>query len=525
MTSLSRGLPIAWVIAVIVLSVAWLVTFWGFVVDDTYISYRYAVHWSHGLGFVWNVGEAPSEGFTNFLWVLVLGLSHKAGLDIELVSRVIGVGSLLALACVVALSVRRILGRREPLAESAGAALILLNPQLVSHSVSGMETLLYALAVSIIIWLTVRMALTLGLPSDLGWLQLSSAVLIAGLIRPEGGVFGAVCMSGLLLTRPSLLRSVSFWRSVSPVVLIAAAYFGWRWQHFGYLLPNPFYHKRSVHLLSDEGIRYVLHYIKYALPLAPFALMALRDVRRDVGALLVMAASTVFLYCGFFPEMGFSDRFTIQYYAIPVILAALGFAAVSRWLASRMGPRTATIAALVVVSVVTAIQAREYYQVAEFVGIQRNADATGGTRARLGRMLGALPSDVVMAAGEMGTMPWYSKLAAVDIAGLTDTWVTHHPTTLGYLRQRGVEVLIVPSHGETLEVAHASRENSSRFFQLFEQAAELKAEYQIVGCWRTKGFRYLVMIRRLSPRFKLLQATLDREGLPACSTGTAEAAS
>jgi hypothetical protein len=38
--------------------------------DDSYISVRYAKNFYEGNGFAWNVGEAPVEGFTNFLWVL-----------------------------------------------------------------------------------------------------------------------------------------------------------------------------------------------------------------------------------------------------------------------------------------------------------------------------------------------------------------------------------------------------------------------------------------------------------------------
>ncbi len=42
--------------------------------DDTYISMRYARHLVNGHGLVWNVGEAPVEGYTNFLWVMWIAL-------------------------------------------------------------------------------------------------------------------------------------------------------------------------------------------------------------------------------------------------------------------------------------------------------------------------------------------------------------------------------------------------------------------------------------------------------------------
>jgi hypothetical protein len=44
--------------------------------DDTMISMRYARNLASGNGLVWNVGEAPVEGFTNPAWVLVMTAAH-----------------------------------------------------------------------------------------------------------------------------------------------------------------------------------------------------------------------------------------------------------------------------------------------------------------------------------------------------------------------------------------------------------------------------------------------------------------
>src|SRR5687767_3851366 len=45
-------------------------------VDDAMISMRYAHHLAQGHGLVWNIGEAPVEGFTNLGWVIYLALLH-----------------------------------------------------------------------------------------------------------------------------------------------------------------------------------------------------------------------------------------------------------------------------------------------------------------------------------------------------------------------------------------------------------------------------------------------------------------
>src|SRR5262249_29147861 len=67
--------------------------------DDAFIHLRYADNFVAGHGFVYNVGEAV-EGYTSFLWVLILGIAGKLGLNMLATSQglgvVLGVISLLA---------------------------------------------------------------------------------------------------------------------------------------------------------------------------------------------------------------------------------------------------------------------------------------------------------------------------------------------------------------------------------------------------------------------------------------------
>ena len=69
--------------------------------DDAYILYRYAAHLACGHGLVWNVGEAPIEGFTSLLDVLGLAAAHASGLDVVRSGQIIGVVCA-ALSCAAA---------------------------------------------------------------------------------------------------------------------------------------------------------------------------------------------------------------------------------------------------------------------------------------------------------------------------------------------------------------------------------------------------------------------------------------
>ena len=75
------------------------------------ISMRYARHLADGHGLVWNIGEAPIEGFTNLLWVLWMSVAHKLGLSESKISLFImlsGIAIMLMTGLVTARIARKI---------------------------------------------------------------------------------------------------------------------------------------------------------------------------------------------------------------------------------------------------------------------------------------------------------------------------------------------------------------------------------------------------------------------------------
>lgn len=60
--------------------------------DDAFISYRYVQNFIQGNGLVFNSGERV-EGYTNFLWIMILSIFTKLGFNIILISKILGVVS------------------------------------------------------------------------------------------------------------------------------------------------------------------------------------------------------------------------------------------------------------------------------------------------------------------------------------------------------------------------------------------------------------------------------------------------
>src|SRR5262245_15180176 len=56
---------------------------YSFLTDDAYISFRYARNLADGHGLVFNPGGERVEGYSNFLWVLILAAFDRAGIPPE----------------------------------------------------------------------------------------------------------------------------------------------------------------------------------------------------------------------------------------------------------------------------------------------------------------------------------------------------------------------------------------------------------------------------------------------------------
>ena len=61
----------------------------GGVIDDAYISFRYAVNLANGFGLTYNPGQLV-EGYSNFLWVILLSAAAWLGLPLNLYSISVG---------------------------------------------------------------------------------------------------------------------------------------------------------------------------------------------------------------------------------------------------------------------------------------------------------------------------------------------------------------------------------------------------------------------------------------------------
>ena len=255
------------------------------VAEDTHITFRFARHVAQGHGFVWNLGEAPIEGFTTFLWVLIAAAALRLGVDVFWLTQAIG-----TLAALGTLALTWHVARRH-LGASGWSGLVpclflALSGPLATWAGSGMEMT----AFGFFMLLGVHAYLEhLKAPSQAWLLGSAASLLTATLLRPEGGLVMVVL--GLLAitvywprTRASF-RQHLVWGLVYTLPFLL--FLAWRYHVFGEWVPNTYYQKTGGGFWQHaRGAGYLIFFAFFYLqPLVPFpALLAweagLPDPRR-----------------------------------------------------------------------------------------------------------------------------------------------------------------------------------------------------------------------------------------------------
>jgi hypothetical protein len=237
------------------------------VVDDAYISARYAEQFARGNGLVYNAGQPPVEGYTNLAWTVLLGLGRVAGLPMQpmLVWTGLAFGAL-AVWGTVALGAG--LAEKPDSRVLLGGLLLAASPQFAVVTTNGIESSMYTAGVS---WAAV--AILFG-PDSLG--AIAAATL--GAIRPEGSAIALLLAAGAAYGGKRW--PIAGWL-VGTSLLLA-----WRHTTYGAWVPNTWDAKYSRSLL--EQLRFNWHYFEPEGPIWAVLALALaattawlgRDVRR-----------------------------------------------------------------------------------------------------------------------------------------------------------------------------------------------------------------------------------------------------
>jgi hypothetical protein len=280
---------IFWILAVVVLIIGIQHTLsLAFVNDDAFISFRYAENLAGGNGFVYNAGERV-EGYTNFLWTLLLALGSSLSLDPVSLSKTLGITFFIfTLTLFVYLSWKlrtegNVLFFFLPLTSIALA----LQRDFCVYATSGLETSMFT-------FFTAGTFATLMMArSSRGLLFSGFMVVLTMLTRPDGVVFLIASVVFILIAYRKPIASIITFSL--PSIFLFAPYWIWRYSYYGYFFPNTFYAKSIDVPYYSQGFDYLSLYFQVNYVFIIIAVLAIIAFWKMIKSIMPLRGQSNFL--------------------------------------------------------------------------------------------------------------------------------------------------------------------------------------------------------------------------------------
>jgi hypothetical protein len=448
-----------------------------YVVDDSFITFRFGSNLLHGGRPAWNPGEPPVEGYSNFLWMLLSAGSLALRLDPLAVARAV---SALALGVSAAL-VHRLASRAGgPVAGRLSLLAFLSVPAYAMWAMSGLETL------SVV---ALFLALLSVLDDDLDarrrpWRSVLAGVLLA-LSRPEGGVLFALVLAPALFERrgPARRRALGIGGAVAALL---APYLVWKWLAFGSLLPNSVIAKSH----PFSGVPLVIDVLPLALPFAPLAAWSLaRGGSRIERQVWLAFAGSLVAALGVSPQVGHHARFFL-----PVFAGVLAFSGVylERLAGAIEVPRRrpaflAAAGGALVFALFSPVLPMQTETRNEIAGLDT------GPRAVARALASAYGPEGVLVASDCGLMPYLTRMRTIDLFGLCDPHIARHGADAVYVLARRPDVVVLNSLSPNEFVGREG------YDQVMYAALGARSELPLRGRWPFTGYWLWVWSRRPLP--------------------------
>ena len=416
--------------------------------DDSFISFRYARNLVDGNGLVYNPGGERVEGYTNFLWTLILAGVISVGGDPVPISRLLGI----LISFLILLGMQRFSARvfdRSGWQSLIGLPLVAASSAFATEAVQGLETLLFTLWI-----LSGTYALMRARYGEKpGWVALSAVLFgLASLTRPEGLMVGGLAFLYLVagtnpwvrfrdIREPSRrggwVRIAGTWLAIFSGIFLP--YFAWRYSYYGYPVPNTFYAKTGGGWPQViRGAGYAGDFLLASLPLVLLAGAYLFGQRNDRNRRAAFPALVIVIYTAYIISVGGDFKATFRFFMPVFPFLVLLAQETILMIRDRLGSRRIGATWVVVTVLICSVWNFTFTSASrDFAWILHQSMVNQKLIAQhLDRILG---EGDLLAIGTAGIIPYYTGLPTIDMWGLNDLHIAHKDSPWSGLGDAGHE--------------------------------------------------------------------------------------
>lgn len=406
----------------------------NFTQDDAYIFFRYAKNYAHGHGLVFNPGERV-EGYTSFTWVMIMAGVIRLGFDPVLLSKVLGLIFSIGSMCLLYL-ISKLIARQRPFVFNIlSVFMIACNGSFALWTLSGMETSLFIFlffaAIYAYLYEHYRARYMLLTPF---------LFVLLSLTRPEGiFLFGLTYVHRVVnLYRSKRLHVRENVRYVGLFVLLLFPFFLWRISYYGYPLPNTFYAKTGPSwVYLKMGLDYTVLFLKqYALwglaLIIPFCALFFRKDRFWYGYCVMLIMAFIAYVTAIGGDVLLENRFYIPVFFLMYLLVQEGFYDAYRFLRKQKylkTMRTKPVCLTCILLMTLLYSAWTFYY--PYTSILDSKKLMENVVRKFSRTADWVNSqdvrDASLATTGMGAVSYLADIEVIDMYGITDSYIAHHP--------------------------------------------------------------------------------------------------
>lgn len=499
-----------------------------FIQDDAFISFRYAQNLVSGHGLVFNPGEYV-EGYTNFLWTILIALGIKFNYDPINFSHALSISFLFASLLIFAKTLSKFLNNKWVFL--TGTILLGLNFSFSSYATGGLETALLTFLYTSFFY-TYLLLSSGNKPIHYFILNMVGAFLL--LTRLD---------TGLLIVIFNIYIFIKYWRSspqkinsliltALPYLLIVLPWLGWKLYYYGNILPNTFYAKTDqfidITAILRGGYYLAVFFTLYLLPLLLYlAVKKSLHIKKFIKYILanpLLMPLMIFLLAYFLYIIKVGGDFMEFRFLVP-ILPFIYLLAILYAIKYLQKNQRITVVLIVMIcsifhNVVFDQKWNGYGGLESIKMLESHLFGEKEKWIKVGKQLNHFTSgaDVTIAVSPAGAIPFYSELKTVDMLGLNDPYIARFGklyknipghrkiATLDYLEERKVNLIIghpvLLKESEIVEILSDKHKVVARLARMNEAPAEdhplvaipIEAPYALIAWYVRENDRIEQMI-------------------------------
>ena len=422
-----------------------------FIQDDAYTTFRYVRNFLNGKGLVFNPGEYV-EGYTNFLWIVILSLIGFVHFDYVSISQYLSIGFGILILFETYLISINVLHFKNKIAAKFNllyyfdlipVLLLVFSVGFIYWAVSGMETSLFIFLILSGIYFYIKDDKK-GKPNY----KFSFAFLLASLTRPEGVfLFILFYLHKLFFIKKHKLsedKNIFYYlknvllRELGAFVIPYSIYLLFRITYYGYIFPNTFYAKvgfSSFYLI--RGFKYFLYFAKSdllygSILILPLLLYKFKDLRNQLNLFYFIITTYIMSIIFIGGDVLPMDRFFLPILPLIFILFGKFFQVFGAILYENYNKIFST--AIIFIVLISNIfighltNKFEIQKAQKWRGYERGLVFKMRIYANWVNRQQAIKNRIAtVAISTIGSFSFYSGARIIDLIGLTNEYIAHHP--------------------------------------------------------------------------------------------------